>query len=210
MHRGIMRFYIAQEELATGVANEEIEKVLYAKLEDRSILDHAAAYEDQEQWELKIPKSEGNASDGRIRIRKTTKPGCVPEYVQTSKVKKANGASNEVATASSADAFEQFKMLAPAGMLKRRYTFDVPGRKDKWEVDTFKNADGSDNPWCKIDFEITDGNMELPPMLPGFTEIIPAEGKTPEQNAIVSQLYDTLFIKKNEMKAIDKVTDSLI
>jgi hypothetical protein len=200
MHKGIMSYFVAMEEAATGVANVEVEKVFYAKLEDRSILDHAAKFEDHEQWELRIALTEENASAGRIRIRKTTQSGALPEYVQTCKTKLIEGGEKEVANVSSADAFEQFKLLAEKGMCKRRYIFDVPGCTAKWEVDTYKNLDGTDNPWCKIDFEFTDGNTEVPPMLPGFTEIIPADDKTNEQKTLVSQLYETVFIRKNELK----------
>lgn len=201
MRNGIMHLFLSLEEAATGVANIEVEKVFYAKLLDKSILDTAESSESHEQWELRIAKTTLNASGGRIRIRKTTKAGENPEYVLTSKTRNAEGGELEIANPSSADAFEQFKHLAEKGMIKKRYVFDIPGRPDKWEVDTYLNQDGSLSEWTKIDLEISDGNFEIPSFPEGLLDLqslISNDQKSHESEALIRSLYDKVFITKNE------------
>lgn len=192
-----------KEEASTGVVNLEKEYVFYARVDSLANLKAMAAnIEHHEQWEIRIPKTNKNATACRMRVRKTTYPNneAKPaEYVLTVKTKTADGAESEVANPSSEDAFKQFVASAEQGMIKTRYTVPIEGRRGVWEIDTFKTKDGKEVSWCKLDYEVVKGeeNLEIPNLPSGFVDIIPAIGKTPVQEAQVRVLYDRYFITPN-------------
>lgn len=78
------KYNFGLEDDSSGVASTEVEYVYYAKLKDPSILEKATHVEAQEQWNFKVAKSDKNAAEGRLRVRKTTIDGKV-EYVLTIK-----------------------------------------------------------------------------------------------------------------------------
>ncbi len=190
------------EERSDGQAGLEKEYVYYARLEDVKVLATASHVEHHEQWEIRIPKTDKNASAMRVRVRKTTdpkSPDSAPEYVETKKIKLASGGEQEIPTLSSEDAFNAFKLCAEQGMIKTRYTVAIEGRKGVWEIDTFAGKDGKMQPWCKLDYEVVEGEetLSLPNLPFGFVDIIPALNKTPEQESQVRVLYDRIFLSKN-------------
>ena len=194
-------FNIATEDNATGKAEIELEKVFYAKILDRNLLATAKEIEHHEQWELKIPKTDENSSSGRMRVRKTTKPNAEPEYVLTIKTKHYLGGETEVGNHSSEDAFKQFKAMSARGMIKTRYVFDIPNRIEKWEVDVFDYPDGTPCDWCKIDLELKSDIVGLPPFPTGLFDernVITNEDRCLESHMRIQELYDTVFIRKNE------------
>jgi hypothetical protein len=205
MKRGIFWYKPSLEEAATGQQIVEDELTFYAKLNDKTLLDKAASKEEQEQWEIKLPKTPDTASAGRLRVRKTTvlpqsysrTDGITSEYVLTAKTRLEGGTELEVANPSSSDAFEQFKRLAPNGMIKTRYIFPIEGTDAKWEIDVFKNKDGTPCEWVKIDFEKTPTCQE-PPVLPeGLIEVINFKQANFEEKVFVSNLYSNSFLTKN-------------
>lgn len=192
---------LALEEQATGQAQKETEYVYYARLADVSILDQAVEVEAHEQWEIRINKTAFNAASGRMRIRKTAWPkdeSKAAEYVLTTKTKRSEGGETEVSIPTTEDGFEQFKLFSERGMIKTRYKLAIAGRQACWEIDLYKDPHGNLSPWCKIDYELVEGENIEPPNLPdGFIDIITPFNRTPEQDAMVSDLYDKIFITPN-------------
>lgn len=215
MKRNLKELLIALEEQATGKANHEREYVFYAKLTDPSILEKASHVEEQEQWSIKIDKTDKNYCSGQIRIRRTDDNGKV-SYVQTVKtpIKPLQGDTGqsdtsvadasqnmlEVAIDASEDAFKQFKLIADQGMIKTRYTFPIEGTDLKFEVDVFHLANGEKSQWVKIDLEV-DKPLESVPALPeGFSEVIynQKDDQTDEEKQLIRSLYENVFLTKNE------------
>lgn len=197
---------MALEDQADGKAHLETEHVLYARCVDFAFLKNAKSMEHQEQWEVKIPKSEQNGGSGRIRIRKTVKAGFPPEYTQTTKtLDPKTGGNIEVSIPVSEELFNQFRIMSANGMRKDRYFYPVEDGSDRvYEVDMFLKAGtqaGAEQyyEWCKIDLEVDDMNAAMPPLPDGFADIIsaPFGKRTPEEEARVTSLYHNEFTAKN-------------
>lgn len=193
--------------------NVEKEYVVYARIVDFAKLHAAQGSELQEQWEIKVPHTEGNAGDGRIRVRKTVgKDGT--QYVQTVKVRLPNTQTDGVITPVSDEQYalpvdekmhQLFAMIAESGMHKERYFFPTDHGLT-WEVDVFIKADGTRADWVKIDLELPAGmpGLKTLPALPeGFVDpIINQDGaRTDEEEAKVRELYQTVFLTKNKHAA---------
>jgi hypothetical protein len=121
------KFTVSLEEIATGVAAPEVEHVIYGRLLDLGQLARASHMEKQEQWEVKVPKTNDNATRGTIRVRKTMIEGSPDEYTLCGKTP-AGDASNplerkEVPIPCTQDMFDVIKSMASAGMRKDRYFF---------------------------------------------------------------------------------------
>lgn len=191
----------ALEEAATGRGQAEIEHVFYAKFDLRWLQATATSIEDQEQWELRIAKTETNAMGGRMRIRKTRRQGVSDpaQYVLTIKTKLPERGELEVAIPASEDGFAQFKAMSECGMVKRRHTLTCEGTASQWEVDVFFKPDGTPQEWCKIDFELSEPGQKCPPLPLEFTEAIQnGPGGNPETQAFIRNLYEAVFISKND------------
>lgn len=205
MKQGLLRKAIrptpALEDIADGIARVEKEIEYYGRVTDLSQLAKAASVEFQEQWQVIIPKSDKNAAEGRMRVRRTTK-GSEVEYVQTTKTKKGDDRI-ETSIPSSAAGFTQFKVFADQGMRKHRYSFPV-GNGLVYEVDMFLKSGTSDedkqyHEWCKIDLELN-GEHPTIPAIPIFIEdLITDVGKSLDQELRdkITQLYDECFLTKN-------------
>ena len=187
-----------ESELPTGEAFIEKEYVLYAKIQDPTVLDRAESFTIQEQWEIKIPKTFENASSGRIRIRRNDNNGIV-SYILTTKTKLKEG-EKEIELVASEDAFKQFKVLAGSGMHKKRYIYPIEGTDLKWEVDVFFLEDLQMSPFVKIDLEVKQNLTKLPELPAGFTDIISNQKskQTEEEKRRIQELYTHIFLKKNE------------
>jgi hypothetical protein len=196
---------VALEEVSDGKAFREIEHTFYARLEDLEQLKKAASMEHQEQWEVKFPKTDLNAGEGRIRIRKTVVDGKDPEYVLTCKTSIAKSNDKiEVPIPTTEPMFQQFRMMSEKGMIKDRYHFPVSGTDLVWEVDMFylpgaEVGSGQYCEWCKIDLEVKDRDAALPPFPIEFAEMILGQyGERSEaEEAKVRALYDTEFVAAN-------------
>lgn len=187
-------FRINLEERADGQTAIEEELTFYASLDSAAPLLKANHIEHQEQWQIKIPKSEDNITGGRMRVRKTTQvsDGEVT-YVMTIKIKSENG-EKETPTPISSDYFDQFSLMATEGMKKTRYDIPIPGREEIWEVDVFYLPDGKKANWVKIDFEFKSDNREVPPLPEGFMSVIPGNTTNPEEQEFIRKLYSELFL----------------
>lgn len=181
---------------------KEKELVFYGKLVSFAELKTKAA-EYQEQYEVKIEKTEKNAVGGRIRVRKTVKGDKEPKFVLTTKTKLPDGSEYESDCKTTEENFIQFKYFCEGGMIKDRYSFPVEGYKGlKWEIDVFTGTNGLFHEWVKIDLEMEDENIELanlPPFPVQLTDVITNQNgqRTPEEEAIVRTLYDTVFRTPN-------------
>ena len=194
----------ALEEFSDGKARREIEHTFFGKLENKELLTTAKGMEHQEQWEIKLEKTEKNAAGGKWRIRKTVVDGQDPEYVLTCKTAGKEEGSIEVGVAVTEAMFTQFKMMAEQGMIKDRYFFPVEGSELVWEVDMFfkkGSQPGSKDyeDWCKIDLEVPSLEMALPPLPEGFSEMITAPyGKRTEAEELkVRSLFQNEFLLPN-------------
>lgn len=207
-------FNFAMEGDSSGVTSTETEYVFYAKLADPSILEKATRIEAHEQWSFKVPKTDKNAAEGRMRIRKTVVDGR-EEYVLTMKTElKAPGALNtqtnssapaasqsmrEVGLVASNDAFEMFKRMSDQGMIKTRYNLPIEGTDVVFEVDRFVLTNGEWSSWVKIDLEVK-GKLDTLPKLPeGFTDVIynQKDQQTEEEKELIWRLYEEVFLTKN-------------
>lgn len=209
-------FNFAMEDDSTGVTSTETEYVFYAKLADPSILEKATRIEAHEQWSFKVPKTDKNAAEGRMRIRKTVVDDR-EEYVLTMKTElKAPGALNtpanssapaasqsmrEVGLEASNDAFEMFKLMSDQGMIKTRYNLPVEGTDMVFEVDRFVSygGEGEWSTWVKIDLEVKGTLTEIPKLPEGFTDVIynQKDQQTEEEKELIWRLYDEVFLTKN-------------
>lgn len=191
------------EERSDGKAEKEIEYTIYARLVDPTQLGRAKSMEHQEQWEVRIPKTEENAGKGSFRVRKTTIDGAEPQYTRVTKI--AYNKDNdkiEIPLPSNHDEFTAFKFLANLGMVKDRFHFPVMGTELVWEVDCFPKEGGGYHEWVKIDLEVKDRDTPLPDFPIDLEDVIlpPFFGKITEEehDQRVSELYEQYFLKKNE------------
>lgn len=196
----------SMEEQSDGKLHREREHTLYARITDFAILKAASSMEHQEQWEIKIAKTDANAGQGKFRIRKTVVGDRPPEYVLTCKTNASSerGDNLEVSVPTTEAQFAQFKMLSEAGMVKDRFFFKIEDSDLVWEVDVFyrkgaQPGSGDYEPWCKIDLEVPDLNLPLPPLPEGFTEVIanPYGKRTQQEETRVIALYHNEFIAPN-------------
>ena len=203
------------EGITDGVSRVERELVYHAILKDMSVLQNAAKIETQEQWEIKVPKTEKNLYGGRLRVRKTYIPNVrsPAQYVFCSKTKNANG-NLEVELVSTKDQFDQFVAMADSGMIKTRYYFPIPdtnglGGENEWdnalvwEIDVFENNQGEIVPWVKIDIELNPNTKKESLIFPFATkQLITSQypNRTEEEEAIVSKLYEDDYCIKHSLE----------
>lgn len=192
-----------EAEDVSGRTKAEIERVLYVRVKNFDFLERATGAERQEQWSVKVAKTEENAGSGSIRVRKVTnlrEPGAAVQYVLTSKldIGKA-GSAAETSEQSTLDQFNVFKYMANKGMLKDRYTFPIEGSDLYWEVDCFPKPGEMYFEWVKIDLESWPRDKELPQLPMAFSEMLEGtEGEqTEDGKAKISQLYQDVFLIAN-------------
>ena len=201
---------VGLESAVDGVVRDEIEYVFYGRLTNPEELKNADEVERQEQWEIRVEKVDGNASAGGLRVRKVNDD----EYTFTSKTfTPGKFGKKEVELVSTADQFEQFKLMSPRGMRKTRYVFIVPGTEGTWkgedvkyggslfwEVDVFSKNDGSLEEWVKIDFEVPNASVKAPAFPIQLTDVITNQygQRTPDEEKFVSGLYESKFTLANE------------
>lgn len=188
------------EEDTSGKAQKEIEHIVYGRLTDFAQLSNAASREIQEQWQVKLPKSEKNAAEGAVRVRKSQIEGADPNYFLTMKTRAKVG-SLESTLSCSEDMFTMMKFVAEFGMVKDRYRFPVPNTELVWEVDVFKKPDGTYHDWVKIDLEVDDLSTPLPELPLKFADVIlPTDLEGPDKekhNATLDTLYSSVFKTAN-------------
>lgn len=156
-----LAFHNGEEAYSTESFQKEREYELYLKGVDiDAIVSKSVSKEEQEQWGIFVPKTDKNAAQGTVRIRKTIFPDGRIEYVQAIKAKGGSGNNPEKESVSDETSFTMFKLLADQGLIKTRY--HVPkvlsnGFEATLEFDVFKNQRGEIVPWVKVDVELPEG-----------------------------------------------------
>lgn len=170
-----------------GKAIREKEFTVFARILNFSQLKKANRAEIQEQYIIPIEKTEENAGQGAIRVRKITARNGRSRYELTTKNKMDVGDNIEVTVPTSKENFIQFKVLSTVSMLKHRYTFKINGTDKKWEVDVVPDGNGSYYPWARCEIEVDDLNDKNVPELPLEVEelILP-----PELGKLTQEEYD--------------------
>lgn len=170
-----------------GKAIHEKEFTVFARILNFSQLKKANRAEIQEQYIIPIEKTEENAGQGAIRVRKITARNGRSRYELTTKNKMDVGDNIEVTVPTSKENFIQFKVLSTVSMLKHRYTFKINGTDKKWEVDVVPDGNGSYYPWARCEIEVDDLNDKNVPELPLEVEelILP-----PELGKLSQEEYD--------------------
>jgi hypothetical protein len=200
-----------ESDVENGKLFRERERVIYARLTDLNELSNATSVDSQEQWQIKLPKTENNAAKGTIRVRKVmplmiTDAGIMhrkptddsTQYVITVKTERKADDRLEVPLPASEDMFNLFKLLAENGMHKHRFHFPIEGTELVFEVDAFPKVDGVGyHDWVKIDLELKDITVDIPELPFKTLELIYDNTQDPEQKKKISELYDTIFLKKN-------------
>ena len=170
-----------------GKAIREKEFTVFARILNFSQLKKANRAEIQEQYIIPIDKTEENAGQGAIRVRKITARNGRSRYELTTKNKMDIGDSIEVTVPTTKENFIQFKVLSSVSMMKHRYTFKIKGTDKKWEVDVVPDGNGSYYPWARCEIEVVDLNDKNVPELPLEVEelILP-----PELGKLSQEEYD--------------------
>nr|DAJ64668.1 MAG TPA: hypothetical protein [Caudoviricetes sp.] len=170
-----------------GKAIREKEFTVFARILNFSQLKKANRAEIQEQYIIPIDKTEENAGQGAIRVRKITARNGRSRYELTTKNKMDIGDSIEVTVPTTKENFIQFKVLSSVSMMKHRYTFKIKGTDKKWEVDVVPDGNGSYYPWARCEIEVDDLNDKNVPELPLEVEelILP-----PELGKLSQEEYD--------------------
>lgn len=182
----------------------EYELEVYLKDFDlEQIRSMAASHEGQEQWGIFVPKTDKNASEGNLRVRKTIHGDDTVEYTFCTKTNAGEQGKREEEDPSREAQLAQFKLLADQGLIKIR--FNIPGKfsdgiEFTWEVDVFTNKEGKIVPWAKIDIELKEArpqgiNKEDIPFthseLIVITPEMKAAGEGPRKQ--IQELYENYF-----------------
>jgi CYTH domain-containing protein len=189
---------LSLEDIADGKAIREKEVELYVYLEDLSALNKAASMDHQEQWAVKVEKTDKNAK-GSIRVRKVVSGGDKSiQYVLTAKADIDTGDRMEVPTPVTEDMFNVFKTIATSGMVKDRYYFPIEGTNLTWEVDVFFDEKGNYHNWLKIDLENCGG--KAPPLPFVVSERIDGQTEDPAEREKIRELYSKYFLSSQATK----------
>lgn len=203
--------FALENDVQDGKLFRERERVIYARLSDFSQLNNAVSVDSQEQWQVKLPKTNNNSAKGTIRVRKViplsktdkgfefTATGVdSTQYVMTVKAERKADDRLEVPLPASKDMFDLFKLLAENGMYKHRFHFPIDGTELVFEVDVYPKEDGTYNNWVKIDLELKDVSVDIPELPFKVEEIIYDTTEDPEQKKKINELYETIFLSKNK------------
>lgn len=196
------RLCLALEAEANGKPFKEIEHTIYARLSNFAQFKEAVSMEHHEQWEIRVPKTEGNAGTGTIRIRKTQVPGADAVYVLTTKVKlNDQNDKTELEIPTNSDNFTLFKFLSDKGMVKERYRFPIEGTELVWEIDLYPKGEGQYHEWCKIDLEVSNRDDPIPALPIATEEVIMPVGygrqDLEETEKKIREIYEKCFLAKN-------------
>lgn len=199
--------FVQVSDSSLEAAGVEYENEIYLRGFDiNEIKAKATSHEGQEQWGIYVPKADGNASSGSIRVRKTIDMEGGSIFELATKTEMGEKGKFETEIPSIEEMFVQFQMLADQGLVKIRY--NIPGQLDDgttfvYQVDCFWNKDGNLVPWCKIDAEFTNPVTLNPEEIPFGREeiiIVTPESKTENANGLkekIAGLYEEFFRSKN-------------
>lgn len=184
----------------------EKEYVLYFRTLNFKQFSKASRAEDHLQWEIKVPKTDGNAAPGRMRCRKTILANGKASHSLTVKNKAEQG-NFESTSPVNETFFKQFMLMSDAGMHKHRYVFPVEGTDLEWEIDIYPDGKNGYYTWGRAELEVSGPLSSIPPLPIEAEEIITVEDqKTNEGMEKVQWLYSTFFLKPNPYVALNNST----
>lgn len=167
----LMRFALnslSMEDDASGKIVEEKEHAFYLKISDFSVLENADEKQRIEQASF-YTENKGKGSL-MMRSRKIdylvsdARQGAT-ELVFTTKTPSAGSAgSAQMKELSVEGSEEQHALYMQYGMaiFKDRHIFKIAGTDLHWDVDVFRNKDGSYSSWCRVELEVKDLNTPVP------------------------------------------------
>lgn len=172
----------------------EKEITIYGRVEDFSQLKTADIREKHEQWHIRVQRTNENASSGTVRVRKIEVPDVGIRYEYTVKTPSVNDSEEiETTTEANEQMFIQFRFMSESGMIKHRYTFEIPGSELKWELDAYPDGKGGYHPWVRMELEVPDLDQQLPEFPIQFGEVILPEGFGNMENETREAAIDALF-----------------
>lgn len=199
-----MRSWLSQAlnlEQVDGRLHKEVEHTFYGKLDRPEELKSAQSATHHEQWGVKVPKVDGNAGQGQMRVRMEHGYGETPRYIFTTKAKTADGHNIEHEIPTTKDHFDLMQVLADQGMVKTRYNFPIQGTQLVWEVDVFTDEEGLAAPIVKLDLEIPQGVIldKIPPFPVTLSDVVTKEmiDVDPAADAKVRGWFDQYFLRRN-------------
>lgn len=161
---------------SSQIVADENEMEIYIKNADiAKIIDVSIRSENQTQYGLFQPKSDGNVCASSHRVRETIindNGETTTTYELTFKLFMEGGKKPEHTVTIDREGFDLFKNAADSGMIKTRYI--VPAGLDAvpaavFEVDVFPNFN-----WVKIDLELPEGcDLSTESVLAAITAILP-------------------------------------
>lgn len=187
----------------------EKEICLYIRLLDFQQFKKASHAEHQEQWEVKIPKTDNNAGEGKVRVRRIQARDGKVSFEITIKNKGKEGSNIESTLPCTEEVFTQMAFLADSGMKKQRYTFPIENTDMCWEIDLYPDGKEGFYTWARAELEIK-GDISSIPELPIQVEetITPEEAK--QDNSRVRQLFERYFLKKNKYRVETQAEDAFV
>ena len=193
-----------EADVADGKKFLEHEHTYYVELEDLDQLKNAASMDMQEQWNVKLPKTE-TVGESSIRVRKIVegdvnggpnqKPEKEAQYVLTIKTEVGQQQRTEVPIPATQDAFELFKALCSGGMIKHRYHFPVEDGL-VFEVDMYLNPEGGYYPFAKIDLEVNNNTGEIPEIPLKLKSCINGDSENAKDRETIRSYYSDYFLTK--------------
>lgn len=174
----------------------ELEYIFFLKVKDfNEIRQKAQSWESQEQWSILFPKF---GMETVVRVRRTVKEG-VEKFILANKVMIDSVKGKwELEQEVGREEFEKIKSLAENGMIKDRYFFPIEGTDLVWEFDVFKDANGKEIPWVKVDLEVPAPLDRIPEFPIAFTDSVLKQPKqrTDEEASFVSRLFKEHYVVK--------------
>lgn len=192
-----------------SVTVREKEYVVYIRIMNFKQLGKAKHREEQLQWQVKIPKTDLNASEGSIRVRKTTTIDGKVSYDLTLKNKGKDGSKLETTLPCTEEAFTQLAFLAENGMDKHRYCFPIEGTDMCWEIDVYPDGKAGYFTWARAELEVK-GDIDKLPELPIEVEEVITPEEAQQDDSKVQQLFETYFLKKNKYRVETQAEDAFV
>lgn len=208
---------LSQEDHAeSGQIGQEIEYLFFYKLTDLSQLLKAPKIEEQEQYELVLPKAPESTQQGFLRVRSARLKGAEsPTYTLTLKVAEDGVKGRKEAPIEiNQEFFELYRGLCPKGMTKTRFFFPVEGGEGRgpdgtdlvWEIDVFADptTEGA-CPWVKVDLEVPAELTEIPPFPLSYTKKITNQWdqRTEAEQTFIKSLWEQVYTPALEPEATD-------
>lgn len=179
---------------------EEIEYIFFLKVKDlNEIRQKAKSWETQEQWSILFPKF---GMESIVRVRRTVKDS-VEKFVLTSKIAIDSVKGKwELEEEVERSHFDVIKERAESGMIKERYFFPIEGTDLVWEFDVFKDSNGKDIEWVKVDLEVPAPLDRIPPFPVAFTDSVLKQPKqrSDEEASFVSRLFKEHYVVKPDQE----------